>query len=92
MVIVIAAIAMVIQDILATLLVQAESRNRSVLAGGLDALMWIAGITTTYNALDALHSPSLWHKVLTIAVMSVANVGGTMTGTVIGKRFIKEAK
>jgi hypothetical protein len=84
-----AAVAMVCQDILGVMLTQAEARNRAWTAAWLDALYWIAGITTTYNALGSLHTHSFWHRGLVIGVMTCANVFGTVTGTRLGKRWIK---
>jgi hypothetical protein len=42
-----AAVAMLVQNVLAVFLVQAEARNRALLAGLLDCLMWPAGMVTT---------------------------------------------
>jgi len=52
---------MLVQNVLAVLLVQAEARNRALLAGLLDCLMWPAGmitttITITVTALQGHHA------------------------------------
>jgi hypothetical protein len=39
-----AAVAMLVQSVLAVFLVQAAARNRALLAGLLDCLMWPAGM------------------------------------------------
>lgn len=89
-IIALAAAAMVIQDILAVLLTQAEARNRAHLGGWLDAAMWLAGIWTTNWSLEALHSHHLAMKIGVMAAVSCANYVGTVTGTKIGRRFVKE--
>ena len=49
-----AAVAMLVQNVLAVFLVQAEARNRALLAGLLDCLMWPAGMVTTTITVTAL--------------------------------------
>ena len=46
-----AAVAMLAQNILAVFLVQAEARNRALLAGLLDCLMWPAGCRDLFDRL-----------------------------------------
>lgn len=84
-----AAAAMVVQDILATLLTQAEARNRAKLSGLLDSLMWLAGIWTTDWALIDLNGHSSTDKIAVLVLVSAANYGGTVAGTKIGERWIK---
>ncbi len=87
-----AAFAMVFNDILGTLMVQAEARNRGWLAGIFDSLQWFATITTTTISVTALQSHSLHEKVLVIILVTAANLTASQVGVLIGKRLIKEAK
>lgn len=84
-----AALAMVIQDLVGVLLVQAEARNRAWQAAACDSLMWLAGISTTSISVTALQGHSLHEKVLVVVFVSLANVIGTFSGVLIGKKFIK---
>ena len=85
-----AAFSMVIQDILAVCQVQAEARDRALIAAVIDPVKWAAGITVTFAALEGLHSHSMTTKVVTVAAICVANFTGSYLGVVIGKRLIKE--
>lgn len=49
-----AAGAMLIQDIMGVLLVQAEARNRAGLAAAFDSVMWLAQISTVTISVTAL--------------------------------------
>lgn len=89
-IVLLAAAAMVVQDVLAVLMTQAEARNRAHLAGWLDAAMWLAGIWTTNWSLQALNSHTLALKVGVMVAVSIANYAGTVTGTLIGKRWVRE--
>ena len=51
-----AAVAMLAQNILAVFLVQAEARNRALLAGLFDLFMWPAGMVTTTITVTALQA------------------------------------
>jgi hypothetical protein len=84
-----AAVAMLIQDILGTLLVQAEARNRALLSAALDAVGWGAAIATTTISVSALQGHDLGLKVLVIVAVTAANIVGSWAGVVIGKRFIR---
>jgi CDP-diglyceride synthetase len=86
-----AAIAMVIQDVLAVMMVQAEARNRGWLAGSFDSLQWLAGIATTTISVTALQGHDFPRKVLVICAVSAANMFGSLLGVRLGKRFIKDA-
>lgn len=85
-----AALAMVCQDILGVLLVQAEARNRGLLAGVFDALGWLATITTTSISVSTLQGHNLTEQVLVITLVTAANIGGSVLGVKIGKKIIKE--
>ena len=84
-----AALAMAIQDVLAVLMVQAEARNRGLLAGIFDAFCWGAAISTTTISVTALQGHDFSLKVLVIVFVTLANIVGSVIGVWIGKRFIK---
>ena len=84
-----AALAMVVQDLLAVCLVQAEARNRAVLAGILDAFCWPAGIITTTITVTALQGHHLGLKADVIAAVTIANFAGSMAAVRFGRRYIK---
>ena len=88
---VIAALAMVVQDAIATVLVMAEAKNRGWLAGFLDAAGWIVGITTITISINALNGHSLSTKVAVVVLVSLANVFGTKLGQIIGSRYVHDA-
>lgn len=85
-----AALCMVVQDIMAVLLVQAEARNRAGLAALFDSLMWLASIATTTISVSALQGHHLGTKAVVIIAVTLANVAGSFAGVRIGKRLIKE--
>lgn len=86
-----AALSMVVQDILATLLTQAEARDKAILAGVLDSVAWMAAITTTSISVTVLQGHDLKAKILVVLCVTAANFIGTTMGTLIGKRYIKGA-
>lgn len=85
-----AAGAMFLQDLLSVPLTQAEARNRAHLAGVLDTACYLVAITSTFVAVDTLQGHSLVAKALVIILVSAANYSGTLLGTKLGKRFVKE--
>lgn len=85
-----AALAMVVQDVLGTLMVQAEARNRGLMAGIFDSLQWFATITTTTISVTALQGHSVHEKVLVILFVTAANLCGSVIGVFVGKKMIKE--
>lgn len=87
---IIAALAMICQDILVVFRVQAEARNKAFLAGTLDSIIWIFSMTTLTISLEAIHNGTLSHKLLVGFAVTCANLIGTTSGVLIGKRFIKE--
>lgn len=86
-----AAAAMFAQDVLATVMVVAESRNRPHLAASMDTAGWLAQITTTTVSVDALLDGSWAMKVAVVLAVSAANYGGTYTGVRLGHRLMREA-
>ena len=88
---IIAAIAMAVQDVLSTVMVMAEAKNRGWLAGIMDGLCWIVGITTTTISINALNGHSLSTKIAVIALVTLANVFGTKAGQLVGQRYVTDA-
>lgn len=83
-----AALCMVVQDVVAVVMVQAENRSRGWLAGILDAFAWCFGMATTTVAVSTLQGHHTAAKVAVIVAVSVANVLGSKLGQVVGDRFI----
>ncbi len=86
----IAAVAMVVTDILGVVMVQAEARNRGWLAGWMDTAAWLVGITTTTLTVTTLQGHSTVDKVAMVTLVSAANLFGTKLGQVIGARFVSD--
>ena len=89
LIVVLAALAMIVQDILAVCLVQAEARNRAGLAAALDAVMWLASISVTSISVTAIQGHNLDVKGAVIVAVTLANVAGSYIGVRIGERLIK---
>lgn len=86
---IIAGAAMLVEDVLGTLLVQANAKGLAWLSGVLDALAWGAGIVTTTVSVSALQGHSMLAKVVVISVITVANVFGSVIGVKLGEKLIK---
>ena len=84
-----AAAAMLAQNVLAVFLVQAEARNRALLAGLLDCLMWPAGMITTTITVTALQGHHAGLKGEVIAAVTLANFVGSSAAVSLGRRFIR---
>ena len=84
-----AAVAMLVQNVLAVFLVQAEARYRALLAGLLDCLMWPAGMVTTMITVPALQSHHAGLKGEVIAAVTLANFVGSSAAVSLGRRFIR---
>jgi hypothetical protein len=82
---------MVMQDVFAVLMCQAENRGAGWRAGCLDACMWICAITTNHYALNTLNGHSLVAKALIVAAVTAANIGGSKLGQWTGDRFFPDA-
>src|ERR1017187_4486446 len=85
-----AAVSMLIADILSVLLVQAEARNRALMSGVLDAIGWGAGIIVTFSTISALGGHDMALKVAVIIGVTVANFAGSYIGTTLGRRIVHE--
>lgn len=86
-----AAAAMLVQDVLATVMVVAESRGRAHLAASMDTLGWLAQITCTASAVVTLATGTLAAKVAIVAAVSAANYAGTWAGVKLGHRLTRGA-
>jgi len=88
---IIAALTMVVTDVLGVVMVQAEARNRGWLAGWMDTAQWIVGITTTTITVTALQGHDMTEKVAVVVLVSAANLFGTKLGQMIGQRYVTDA-
>src|ERR1039458_1186183 len=88
---IIASLSMIAVDVLGVLLVQSEARNHGWMAGILDTAQWIPGIVCSAITITVLQGHSLLAKSLIILFVSAANLFGTLLGTKIGTRYIKDA-
>ena len=88
-VVVLAALCMFVQDVLAVLLTDAEARNHGWLAGALDSAAWLVAITTTTITVTALQGHDTSLKVLVVVTVSAANLLGARTGVALGKRYVR---
>lgn len=85
-----AAGAMYVQDVLATVMVVAESRGRAHLAAAMDTLGWLATITTMTVSVDTLLTGTIESKFTVIVAVSLANYWGTWSGTKLGHKLMPE--
>jgi hypothetical protein len=79
---------MLVQNVLAVLPVQAEARNRALLAG-LDCLMWPAGTVPTTITVTALQGHHAGLKGEVIAAVTLANFVGWSAAVRLVRRFIR---
>ena len=77
------------QDIFGALLTQAQARNRAWLSGALDAMAWLVAIYTTSWSVTALQGHNAALKGAVLGAVTVANVVGSYSGTILGKRYVK---
>jgi hypothetical protein len=88
-IVLLAALCMVFQDVLAVMMVQAEARDRGWLAGILDAVGWGFAIATTTVSVTALQGHNTGLKVAVVVFVTIANIIGSKLGQVLGTKFIK---
>lgn len=86
-----AALCMIVTDVVATIMVQAEAANRGWLAGAMDTVGWYFSIGTTAISVTALQGHSFGTKVWVLVLVGAANLFGTKLGQVMGKRIIARA-
>jgi len=80
---------MLVQNVLAVFLVQAEARNRALLAGLADCLMWPTGIVATTITVTALQGHHAGLKSEVIAAVTLANFVSSSAAVRLGRRFIR---
>ena len=85
----IAAACMLITDILGTVMVMAEAKERGWLAGFMDMLGWYVAITTTSISVSTLSGHDTGEKVWVLALVGAANVFGTKLGVETGKWLMR---
>lgn len=85
----IAALCMVVSDVLATIMVMAEAKERGWLAGFLDMGGWYVSVTTTSISVTTLSGHDTADKVYVLLFVGLANVLGTKLGQLTGSRLLK---
>jgi hypothetical protein len=83
---VIAGLSMVVQDVLAVCMVQAENRNRGWVAGFCDAGMWLMALFSYDKAITSTGH----ERLLVILFVTAANIFGNRLGVFIGNKVVKE--
>jgi hypothetical protein len=81
-----AAAAMIVQDTVAVVMVQAEAKNLGWTAGFMDAIGWLVAFVSLRISITS-HGAG---EVEAVVLVSIANVLGTKLGQLTGKRFLKE--
>jgi hypothetical protein len=79
-----------VQDVLATVMVVAESRDRAHLTACMDTTGWLAQISYTAISFGTLLDGTPAAQVAIIAAVSAANYAGTYAGTRIGHRLTRQ--
>jgi len=79
-----AAVAMVAQDVLGSIMVMCEAANRKWLAGVFDSFGWLVAIATTTISVTALQGHNTTEKVEVVVLVSLANLFGTALGVASG--------
>jgi hypothetical protein len=85
----VAAVAMVVSDVLGTCMVMAEARAMGWTAGLLDMLGWYVSIATTTISVTTLGGHDLTNKIYVLTFVGLANIFGTKLGQLTGSRFLK---
>jgi len=81
--------AMIFQDIICVLMVQAEARNHGWLAGSMDSVQWLFGLFTAFVTITALQGHKRSRKYALIAFVTCGNLIGSEIGVLIGQQYIK---
>lgn len=82
--------AMIMQDVIGVGYVQATARNHKWLSAHLDNLTYYTLIATSTITVTAFQGHSLEKKIVVVLFVTVGNYIGTISGNMLGKRFIKE--
>jgi hypothetical protein len=86
---VLAFFAMIGQDLSLTWLVQAEARNKWVLAGLLDSVGFLLQVATFGVSIDAIIKHGLTSQtIILLVVLTAANFIGSGMGTLLGSKWI----
>lgn len=89
---IIAAVAMVIQDLFGVARTQAEARNHAWLTAHFDSLLYFTTIATSTVTVTTFQGHSLSQKILVVVLVTIANYIGCLSGVWLGRKFIKETK
>lgn len=91
MIVVIAAISMLAQDLFEVTKMVAIDRSRPYLTGLLDTAMWLCWFASSSIAIgaEALHGWTA-HTIAIVVAVSAANFVGCASGVVLGRHFIKD--
>jgi hypothetical protein len=81
---ILAALAMVAQDILGSVMVMCESAGRKWWAGLMDSGGWLVGIATTTISVTSLQGHDTTQKILVVGFVTIANLLGTAAGVASG--------
>ena len=85
-----AAVCMFFQDILEIAKAQGAARNNGKVVAIADTLYYYVLIAGTTIAAFTLHGNSTASKVFLLSFVTAANIAGNLTGTWLGKKFIKD--
>ena len=88
--VVVSVLAMLGANIVSTILVQAEARNRALLSALLSTLAWLLGLMVAFYVITALQGNDLALKIAVIIAASAANFAGTLAGVWVGERYVKD--
>jgi hypothetical protein len=83
---VLAAGAMIIQDTVAVVMVQAEAKNLGWTAGFMDAIGWLVAFVSLRISITS-HGVG---EIEAVVFVSIANVLGTKLGQLTGQHFLRE--
>ena len=87
-IVLIASLAMVIQDIVGSIYTMAEANERGWLAGWCDSIAWGVGIATTTISVTALQGHDFPLKAGVIIGVTIANILGTKVGQICGSHLM----
>jgi hypothetical protein len=80
---------MILADVLSTIMVMAEAKERGWLAGLLDMAAWYVSIATTSISVTTLSGHNTVGKIYVLVLVGLSNVVGTKTGQMCGSRLLK---
>lgn len=89
---ILAGICMMFQDTLSVIKFQAASRNHGLIAAVVDIFLWGLTMAGTTITVFALHSGNRHETVLIIIFVAIGTVIGNISGTKVGKKFVKDTE